>query len=68
MTDRIKGLTVTLEGDIRDDDCEVITTAISMIRGVAFVSTHVADIGHHMAKQQLKGELRIKIYDLVEKL
>lgn len=34
MTDRVKGLTVIFEQDIRDDDCEYITNAIRMIRGV----------------------------------
>ena len=68
MTDRIKGLTVTLEEDIRDDDCEIIISAINMIKGVISVSTHVTEMDHHMAKEQLKHELKGKIYDLVKNL
>lgn len=32
MTDRIKALTVLLEPDVREDDCQEIIRAIQMIR------------------------------------
>lgn len=68
MTDRIKGLTVTLEKDIRVDDCEVILNAIRMVRGVASVATHVSDTDHYFAKEQLKSEFKEKIWKLTDSL
>jgi len=37
MTARVKGFRVTLEQDFREDDVEVIKSAIEMIKGVAHV-------------------------------
>jgi hypothetical protein len=72
MTDRIKGLTVTIEADIREDDCEeTIINAIRMIRGVQSVQTHVADMDHHFAvetaRSQLVGQLRDVLYPYAKK-
>jgi len=40
MTDRIKGLTVSLITDIREDDCEAVVKAIEMIyENVNIIST-----------------------------
>lgn len=58
MTDRIKGLTVTLKPNLREDDAEAILNAIRMVKGVVHVETHVADIHHHMAVEQAKRDLR----------
>lgn len=41
MTDRIKGLSVSLTHDIRDDDCQAIIDAIKMVKGVEAVEMHV---------------------------
>ena len=37
MTDRIRSLTVVLEQDTREDDCEQIKSALLMVKGVAEV-------------------------------
>ncbi len=58
MTDRIKGLTVALTHDIRDDDCETIIHAIAMIKGVEKVEMHVADTVDWMARAHVRYELR----------
>ena len=57
MTDRIHALTVVLDRDIRDDDLEPIITAIRMIRHVADVQLHVADMGTHTAMVRIRAEL-----------
>lgn len=62
MTDRIKGFTVTLEKDIREDDVEVITQAISMIKGVANVEPSISTIEDQFARQRVKSELREKFW------
>jgi hypothetical protein len=68
MTDRINGLVVVLDRDYRDDDCEQIIEAIKMIRGVESVTKNVADLGSHIAKQQVRVELREKLIALYEDL
>ncbi len=63
MTDRIKGLTVTIESGIRDNDCDHIINAIKQIRGVVSVASHIDDIDNHLAKQQVRHELREKFFE-----
>ena len=62
MTDRLKGLTVTLEPNIREDDAQAIIDAIKMIKGVSDVATHVADIHHHMAVTTARQEMLTELY------
>ncbi len=62
MTDRIKGLTVVLDGDIREDDAKPIIEAIRMIRGVLCVEAHVTDINDYVAQQKARFELEKRIY------
>ena len=63
MTDRIKGLTVSLTQDIRDDDCQPIIDAIRMIKGIEDVALHVTEIDDWMARKHVKGELRDIIFE-----
>jgi len=65
MTDRIHSLTVVLEKDMRDDDCESIINAINMIRGVLSVKPHISNIYDHMAKERAKDELGKKLWDVL---
>ena len=66
MTDRIKGFTVTLDRDFRDDDVEVILNAIKMIRGVANVEPSIVTGEDHMNRERLKWELRDKFYKFMK--
>lgn len=61
MTDRYFALTVTLERDTRDDDCEPIINAIRMVRGVADVTPHVADLQLHAAEDRAKRDLEARL-------
>lgn len=65
MSDRIKGLTVTLRAGMRDDDAEHVINAIRMLKGVVDVTAHVADPGHYMAVVRAKNEIREKIDKIV---
>lgn len=65
MTDRLKGLTVLLDRDIREDDAAPIIAAIQMIKGVASVQTHVADPDHYLAVETARWELRKEIWKVV---
>lgn len=66
MTDRLNGLTVTLEPNMREDDAQCIIDAILLLKGVVSVTTHVADPMHHFAVQQAKAEMQRKIWDIVK--
>jgi len=65
MTDRINTITVVLEKPIRDDDCEAILNSIRMIKGVLTVTPHVADHTAYAAREQVRQEIRRKIYDIL---
>ncbi len=65
MSDRIKGLTVTLRSDMRDDDAEQVINAIRMIKGVISVDSHVADPAHYFAMRQFGREVGVKIRNLL---
>ncbi len=58
MTDRVKGLMVALETDIRVDDVEAIRVAISQIRGVAAVSVVISNSDDWMNRQQILHQIR----------
>lgn len=65
MTDRIIAYTVILEKEIREDDAEPITEAISMIKGIAEVIPLVADASLYFAKATAQLELRNKIIPIL---
>lgn len=66
MTDRLKGLIVTFEQDIRTDDAQGIIDAIKHIRGVASVDTSVTNIEDHMNRVMVSREIRTKIFDALK--
>ena len=66
MTDRINTITVVLEKEIREDDCESILNAIRMIKGVLSVSANVADPSDYLAIRRARHELMKKIYEVFE--
>ena len=63
MTDRINGVFVTLDKDIRIDDAEHLLNAIRMVKGVADVSPNISDPNVHVARVTAKMELQQKIFD-----
>lgn len=65
MTDRIKGLTITLESNIRDDDAINIVNAIMMIKGVLDVTQHISDANHIFAVETAKCEMRKQFQNIL---
>ena len=61
MTDRVNALVVTLETDQRVDDVQGLVDAIKKLRGVADVSTNVADLGSTVAQARATHELGQKL-------
>jgi hypothetical protein len=68
MTDRIKGFTVVLDKDIREDDFEVYFQSISLMKGVQQVIPHEAGHEDAIADMRAKNEIRNKLYDFIAKL
>lgn len=66
MTDRIKGLIVTLEPNVREDDAQLIIRAISLLPGVIDVQPLVADHNHLMATAQARIELQKRLWQALK--
>lgn len=65
MTDRYHSLTVALEADIRDDDCEPLIAAIRQLRGVRAVTGHVVDAESYMAEERARSELGRALFAVI---
>ena len=61
MTDRLKGVVVTFDHDIRDDDAEGILQAIKCLRGVIDVTPSVRTTDDHMNRERIRRELGEKL-------
>ena len=68
MTDRVKGLIVTLDRDIRIDDVEHAVNAVKMIKGVSSVQLSISTPEDHMARARVMSEIRDKLYDFIQGL
>jgi len=68
MTDRIKGLTVILEKDVREDDLEVFIQAISLMKGVQQVIPREANHEDIIQEMRTKSDMKSKIYEFIKNL
>jgi hypothetical protein len=66
MTDKINSLTIALDSDIRDDDIEVLVSALYQMKRVVHVQKNVTDPSLYVAESRVKCELTKKIYDALE--
>lgn len=66
MTDRFFALTVALDKDIREDDAQPIIAAIKMLRGVASVEPHVADLEFYTAYERARVDLVGKLWEVLK--
>jgi len=66
MSDRIKGFTVTLERDIRDDDFQRIKEAVEMVKGVLHVEPSISTVNDHMVRTRLKHDITRNILKLID--
>jgi hypothetical protein len=65
MTDRYKGLIVSLDNDYRDDDSESIINGIKMIKGVADVKPIVVNIDDYLNRNRIRMELQEKLLSIL---
>ena len=65
MTDRVKGLIVTLEHDMREDDVLSLMQAISHFRKVAGVSKAVVNVDDHINREQVRIEFKERVWNVL---
>lgn len=65
MSDRINYITVVLEEDKRDDDCEATLNAIRNIKGVLSAEPNIANPDHWVAEERAKRELGKKLWKVI---
>jgi len=65
MSDRVNGLVITLEKDIRLDDMELLMQSIRFMRGVANVEANIVDSSDWINQQRIKVELKEKMYKFI---
>lgn len=65
MTDRICAFTVVIENDIREDDAEVLASAIKMLKGVVEVSMNVTDVNQYIAESRVRADMGRKVLDVI---
>jgi len=67
MTDRIHGVLVVLENDVRIDDAEVgVLVALRQIKGVVSVRPLTADLTSNIVRARLRAELVPKLLKVLE--
>lgn len=66
MTDRLRGVLVTFEKDIREDDAEEILNAIRMVKGVLTVKPLlVNNLEQAIAEDRVRHELHQKLFKVI---
>ena len=68
MTDRLKGVTVTFDSDIREDDAQEIINAIKMVKGVLTVTKSVVGHDDIMNRSAIRLDIQRKILDALKTL
>ena len=68
MADRLKGVWVAFEQDIREDDAEPIINAIKALRGVVDVRGVIADPTNHFARLRIRTEFGKELRALTDRL
>jgi hypothetical protein len=68
MSEKINGVFVTLDHDIKDEQAEWLLNAIRMIRGVIDVTPNVVDHGEaYVAEVRVRSELSTKLFEVLRK-
>lgn len=67
MTTRLKGLVVTFERDIREDDAEGIIEAIRHIRGVLAVANVPTNVDDYIIEARVRNDIERRIFDALRR-
>lgn len=66
MTDRVKGFTVVLDHDIREDDFQRIKEAVEMFKGVVKVEPSVVTSKDYMNREVIKHKLITDLFNFLK--
>lgn len=66
MSKKYCGVYVTFEGDINGEYLKVVKNIINSIKGVISVQEKVSDIDHWTSREQIKHELRMKLFEALK--
>lgn len=66
MTDRVKGITIVLENDIREDDVESLIEAVRHFRGVLTAVPIVALAGNEIERIRAYADIRAQLFKFAE--
>lgn len=65
MTDRHKGLVVTLDQDIRGDDLQPFISAIRLMKHVVKVEPVLADFNDQINQARIRSELGTELWEII---
>lgn len=65
MTDRLQGVYVAFDQDVREDDAKALISAIELLQGVCCVRADVRDPTAFVARERARNELREQIAALL---
>ena len=65
MTDRLNGVWVAFEKDIRVDDAESLISAIKHLRGVLAVESKVSNPNDWIAEVRVRREIASKLFEVL---
>jgi len=68
MTDRVKGLTVVLDQDIRIDDIQTLIDCIKMFRNVSSVEPVITEPGDFIDRKKITHDIKLKFYKFIEEI
>ncbi len=66
MTDRLNGVLVIFDRDIREDDAEAVINAIRCLKYVLRVKPNVSNITDTIALTRARAELQAKLWKALE--
>ena len=67
MSDRIKGFTVVLNSDMKDEDAEKLQNAIAWFNGVLEVHPLKKEVGDFIERVRIRREFTEKILEVLAK-
>ena len=67
MTNRLKGFTITLEQDFREDDMERLKNALEMHKGVLHVEPVLVTSEDHINRTKIRMDLIQEMLEILRK-
>ena len=65
MSDRYSSLSVALDREYKDEDCQRIIEAIKMVRGVINVAPNISNLVDWNAESRMRRELENKLWEVL---